>query len=244
MKKLFQILLLVVFAFVSKYTFAQNNMEDVVYLKNGGIYRGIILEQIPEKGIKIQTHDRSVIAVSFDEIEKILKEIEVTTKDNDTVAYKKRGYINLTEICYGSGYKELVEQPFYAKGLDNPDYFGFRMVNGYQVDEHLSLGVGIEGNFYKNHYTKIPVTFDVRLSVAKGKVSPMFIINGGYSFDLHGIKGGYVINPQIGFKAYISKNTAYLFNVGLRYQQVAINNFYNPTMKYFMLVSFSTGFSF
>lgn len=51
-----------------------NNYEDVIYLKNGSIYRGIIIEQIPEKSLKIQSGDRNVFAVQLSEIEKITKE--------------------------------------------------------------------------------------------------------------------------------------------------------------------------
>ena len=37
-------------------------MEDVVHLKNGGLIRGTIIEQIPGESLKIQTRDGSVFA--------------------------------------------------------------------------------------------------------------------------------------------------------------------------------------
>jgi len=49
--------------------------QDVVYLKNGSIIRGMIIEQIPNKTLKIQTKDRSVFVYKYDEIEKITKEL-------------------------------------------------------------------------------------------------------------------------------------------------------------------------
>lgn len=48
--------------------------QDVVYLKNGSIIRGMIIEQIPNKSIKIQTKDGNVFVYEMDEIEKITKE--------------------------------------------------------------------------------------------------------------------------------------------------------------------------
>jgi len=51
-----------------------NEMVDVVYLKNGGVRRGIIIEQIPGKSLKIKTNDGSVYVFKMDEIEKITKE--------------------------------------------------------------------------------------------------------------------------------------------------------------------------
>jgi hypothetical protein len=49
--------------------------QDVVYLKNGGILRGMIIEQIPNVQLKIQTKDGSVFVYKMDEIEKITKEL-------------------------------------------------------------------------------------------------------------------------------------------------------------------------
>jgi len=54
---------------------AQGNYEDVVYLKNGSIIHGVIIEQVPNQSIKIQTRDNNVFVYKMDEIEKIAKEI-------------------------------------------------------------------------------------------------------------------------------------------------------------------------
>jgi hypothetical protein len=47
---------------------------DVVYLKNGSIIRGVILEQIPNQSIKIKTADKSLFVYKMDEVDKIVKE--------------------------------------------------------------------------------------------------------------------------------------------------------------------------
>ncbi len=53
--------------------FAQQ-MEDVVHLKNGGLIRGTITEQIPSESLKIQTRDGNIFVYTMDEIAKISKE--------------------------------------------------------------------------------------------------------------------------------------------------------------------------
>ena len=55
---------------------------DVVYLKNGSIIRGMVVETIPNETIKIRTADGSIFVYSLDEVEKITKEIgkSFTTK--------------------------------------------------------------------------------------------------------------------------------------------------------------------
>lgn len=49
---------------------------DVVYLKNGSIIRGMIIEQTPNVSLKIQTKDGSVFVYKMEEVEKMAKELE------------------------------------------------------------------------------------------------------------------------------------------------------------------------
>lgn len=51
-------------------------MQDVIYLKNGSIIRGIIIENIPNESIKIETKDGSTFVYKMDEIIKMTKEKE------------------------------------------------------------------------------------------------------------------------------------------------------------------------
>jgi len=48
---------------------------DVVYLKNGSVIRGMIIEQTPNVSLKIQTRDGSVFVFKMDELEKMTKEL-------------------------------------------------------------------------------------------------------------------------------------------------------------------------
>ena len=50
------------------------NMEDVVYLKDGSIVRGIVIEQIPGESLKIQTQGGSVFVYTTDEIARMTRE--------------------------------------------------------------------------------------------------------------------------------------------------------------------------
>lgn len=65
--------------------YAQTNLEEVVYLKNGSIIRGTIIEQIPNDKIKIQTKDGNVFVYKYDEILKLTKEVPLGISSN---AYK------------------------------------------------------------------------------------------------------------------------------------------------------------
>ena len=50
------------------------DMQDVVYLKNGSVIRGIVIEQVPGQSLKIKTKDGSVFVYKMDEVQKITKE--------------------------------------------------------------------------------------------------------------------------------------------------------------------------
>ncbi len=47
---------------------------DVVFLKNGDVAKGVIVETVPYKYIKIETANGSILTFNFDDIEKMIKE--------------------------------------------------------------------------------------------------------------------------------------------------------------------------
>jgi len=49
-------------------------LQDVVYLKNGSVLKGQIIEQIPGEIIKLQTKDGNLFVFQVDEVEKIKRE--------------------------------------------------------------------------------------------------------------------------------------------------------------------------
>ncbi|MCF8374417.1 MAG: hypothetical protein K9H64_22540 [Bacteroidales bacterium] len=85
MKKI-AILLLLMFAIAS---IQAQNYQDVLYLKNGSIIHGTILEQIPGKTIKIETTDNNIFVFQMDEVEKIAKERTVSTNQAEKRAEAK-----------------------------------------------------------------------------------------------------------------------------------------------------------
>lgn len=66
----------------------QRNLQDIVYLKNGSVIHGIIIEQVPNQTIKVQTKDGNIFVFKVDEIEKIIK--EAPKVNNDEFEMKRR----------------------------------------------------------------------------------------------------------------------------------------------------------
>jgi hypothetical protein len=56
--------------------------KDVVYLKNGSVIKGAILEMIPDKSIKIQTADGNIFVYNMSEVEKISKDVAAPSNES------------------------------------------------------------------------------------------------------------------------------------------------------------------
>lgn len=77
MKKFCICIFLLLAFFVSGQTY-----YDVVYLKSGNKVTGLIMEQIPNDILKIQTGDGSIFVFKYSEIEKITKEFPQNSPNN------------------------------------------------------------------------------------------------------------------------------------------------------------------
>ncbi len=70
-KTYFKGLLLATFLCAVSVTMNGQNLQEVVYLKNGGVIRGLIIEQKPNESLKIQTVDGNVFVYKMDEVDKV-----------------------------------------------------------------------------------------------------------------------------------------------------------------------------
>ncbi len=153
MRRLFLILLVVVVPFV---VFSQQvNYKDIVELKNGSIIKGIIIEQIPNKQIKMQTGDGNIFVFEMDQISKIKKELVKNTppaqSDNNHDTVKKeelnqdnsgnKGYIG---ISLGAAIPTGDAADIFTTGASIAIFdFGY----------YFSQNIGIAGKIFGNIYT-------------------------------------------------------------------------------------------
>lgn len=161
-------MILCVFSFLS--ASAQDDREDVVYLKNGNIYRGMIIEQVPGQTLKVETIGGNVFTVQISDITKITKEKKVVP-DNGLAApagperpmygpdgrepeWRGRGPHDLHSYRYyryDSASKRRVREFHYrsrgyffeAQLLGEANQGGVRIINGYKFNQFGYLGVGV-----------------------------------------------------------------------------------------------------
>ena len=73
--------------------FSQQNMRDVIHLKNGSIIRGIVVEHIPNVTYRIETSDGNILVYSADEVERITKERADNVPNRRDVVHLKNGSV-------------------------------------------------------------------------------------------------------------------------------------------------------
>jgi hypothetical protein len=244
-------------------------MEDVVYLKNGSIVRGTIIEQIPNQTIKIQTKDQNVFVFKSDEIEKIVKE-KSASADTDFQPLKNRfgGYTELNLALGLTSYSEQMVDNFGqnmgTRNVSGGLSFGFKFVGGYRFSENVFAGLGLGLDHFPSQYELsdetsvrfLPLTLDLRTSITKTKRSPVLNLAIGYAFGLDEVTGGLVIHPQMGYQTYLSSKVAYNFSFGYKWQGREVSNsssyyvsnnnvFKSPSKNItFGFITVNTGFSF
>ncbi len=187
---------------------AQGNLQDVVYLKNGSIIRGIIIEQVPGKSLKIETHDGSVFVYNMDEIEKMTRErpkrdLETTDDEGDEKQEHKSGYagyatFGLNQVLSGYG----------------ASLISLHDVNGLHLSSSSTLGLGL-GIEFATAVTLIPIWLDFHTSFGSSDVRPSlwgrlgFIESSGYSAAT-----GVLIGAGSGMNVRVSKGLDLILDAG------------------------------
>ncbi len=207
MKKLFLLFVFCCFAGVASAQYA-----ETVHLKNGSIIRGTIIEQIPNQNLKIQTGDGNVFVYSFDEIEKITKEVPVRNhalRTSTVTAVSPRPHY---EGSLDIGYSINVSD--YKAGRVN-----FSTSHGCRIIPYLYVGAGLGFDYYHSaDVFGIPIFADFRGYFTKSEVKPFLNFRIGYS--VCDIKGLY-FSPSIGMN-YRSLD----IGLGYTYQKAKVDDYY------------------
>jgi len=154
---------------------AQQNLEDVVYLKNGSVIRGIIVEQVPGKSVKIQTRDGSIFAYQMADIARMTKEprVEVLPMKNTAVVINALGILQFGPII---AYQKSLAPDLYLDTHIRLASLGvlYHLVAGGFEDQvsmnSMALGVGVK-RFVPNPDTPHRLYFGSSIEYAWGGTS-------------------------------------------------------------------------
>ena len=188
---------------------AQADRQDAVYLRNGSIIRGRVLDNVVGKYTRIETVGRNVLVIPEADIERLVMDEPVPQKERKDP--KPYGYSAFADLGFMGG---------------DQNTLSLMMINGYQFKNRLAAGCGFGIEKFKEQV--IPVFADVRYNFLSGGISPFVYLQAGYSFPLGTtgegstveIKGGAMINPGVGLRLNFAAHNALIFSLGWRYQEI------------------------
>lgn len=190
------------------------NYQEVVYLKNGSIIRGMIIEQIPNESLKIKTADGNVFVFKMDEIEKMTKEAPIQTQnqsqaygyatdyrtDAKSAKFRKRGYRAFVETGGAVGIGE------YGDGV-----FSVSTSHGFQFNPYFYVGGGLALEYHGMwEEVFVPVFANARVNFLKTRVTPFFDMKMGVSLSS---SPGFYMCPSVGVG--ISFTPRLALNIGM-----------------------------
>jgi hypothetical protein len=231
---------------ISNFSFGQTGYQEVVYLKNGSVIRGVIIEQVPNKALKIETADGNIFVFEMDEIEKITKEKikeKEPEKTEDETWEEMDKALGVTEADKGPS------TDFKKRGFNcNLDFGVFideaglsvplRITLGGYIGRAVQLGFGTGVDIYTDPW--LPAYLDLRINLLPYRVTPQFVFNGGYAIDLERTEiGGFMGSGGLGVKFFFPNNkTAMSFTFGYNYQQARYRQSFATADSFFIRMGF------
>jgi hypothetical protein len=149
---------------------------------------------------------------------------------------KERGYSNITEIGSTLGIGNTLSiYPYHnARNTNNMNLFSLTSINGYQINRHGFIGLGM-GTEIGKHYLLVPLFIDGRYYILKKRVTPLLDFGAGYALtwiitpSYKDFTNGFAFAYSLaGVRIYTSKNASWIFSLGYRFQ-------YTTTIWYFYL---------
>lgn len=187
--------------------------QEIVYLKNGSVIKGLIVEQIPNESLTIKTPDGSKIICNMADVERITKEFpsgrQVSDNNDDVIPVSH----NLYSWEKAPRYRGFVGISSTVGIAAAEDYVGIKLYtsHGCQINPYLYLGggLGVQGwictydddYVYEDSYdlVGIPLFVHARGEFHKAfrkNVSPYWDAKMGYTAG--GDYNGFYFSPQIG----------------------------------------------
>lgn len=209
---------------------------DIIYLKNGSILKGILIEQVPNETYTLKMADGSIFVFKAEEIIKITKEGNI--KNQKPFVYKEQEkkyvYFHAIEPVMGiflGGRSYNTYPSFYTTQLPKsnvvsgyPNMFGIHSISQFQGRKNHMHGIGIglefffKSNVYENLAYNLPIYYNYRYIYQKTRISPLFDIRMGGLFSNYPdkLRPGAFLNLSPGMNIKTNKKTDLNFMIGYR----------------------------
>jgi hypothetical protein len=199
--------------------FAQKELQDVVYLKNGSIIRGLIVETVPNKTVKIVTIDGSSFVFQMDDILRITKEPKVHPYGEDDESDQNRTYAGFLLV----GLHEAVSN---ASG----QFFSIHLVNAIHIDRStLGAGIGLDLIAGASSVFLTPLWIDGRTFFGDGDAKTFLWGQFGYTLGSGGlgmyVGEGILYGAGFGIKYQSPGDIGFVLDAGYEVQNVVRGNY-------------------
>lgn len=155
-------------------------LQDVIYLKNGTVLRGTIVEHRIGEAIRFAVEGGSVVEYSIEDIDRFTKEVSVTkSKTPRLLSYMERMQQSPWRPRGYRGFAELGA----AFALNYPDVmYQVSTSHGFQADPNIYMGAGFNLTYdATNEWFFVPLFANLRFSFSKGQFTPFVDVRAGYS---------------------------------------------------------------
>ncbi len=191
--------------------------EDVLYLKNGSVIHGLILNDSVRNNIRILNHAGDILSFEASIIDTIRHEKPFEYK---AFVFNRRGSeFNLNgALLIHSGNHNIGKTviPGISAGY------------GYRFQPYFTAGTELGIEFYE--WLQIPVSVFVRFRMSQNTVSPIFYFKTGYSLPAekrdadwdysYTGSGGPLAIAGIGVEKILSENASFNFSFSWNYQEL------------------------
>ena len=171
---------LLLFILLSITAAAQSDQQDVIYLKNGYIYRGKIVDRTQGLSYKLQLTDTYSVTIADADIDKVTKENKHTTDGDSTYQvyatyhYPNTGFILQGQIPFG----------FYNLGIS--------ALVGYKFHRFAQIGVSITAEYAASINSRntalgdgyAPICAYYSGDILKKEFTPFYFAEFGYALSL------------------------------------------------------------
>ena len=230
-----KIILFLILAIAGIGVAAAQNYQEVVYLKNGSVIRGVIIEQIPNQSVKIQTSDGNIFVYELSQVEKITKEqVMAPVQQRYTNTYVPRERVVREPRASLGPQDAFLPTPCYKGFFD----FGYTVgvgdygegrvtmstTHGAQIIPYLYIGAGMGFNyFYESGCWNLPIYADFRSNFLKGRITPFVDFRLGYSV---GDASGLYISPSVGCNFGFGRKSGFSVSLGYEFQKAEFYNYF------------------
>lgn len=203
--KLVSTILILLFActlFAQEYNEEGQLCQDIVYLKDGSVFRGKILDYKPAQLLIIETWSGQQLKFEGNVVKRVKQELISTKlrKKEKNYEFREKGYFNSTDISVNG-----------SEGNWGRVNVGVAIANvtGYQFNRFIGAGIGVGFDTYQllDSDQFIPIFAEARGYLLEKNATPMFRYQIGYGIglkdlerDLFKSEGGFYSYPAVGFR--------------------------------------------